>query len=108
MLIACATLRAKVFVAGAHALKTIVGRFTAPKISLVLRPGTVMAKWFVVWVNAEKIFAAISTARRNQAVMSYEIIEGKLIVLARVSQPVWNFVNETSWENNDVERVLDS
>ena len=108
MLIACATLRAEVSVARAHALKTIVGRFTAPKISLVLRPGTVMATWFVDWANAKKIFAAISTARRNQEVVSYEMIEGELIVLARVSQPVWNFVNEASWDNNDVERGQDS
>ena len=108
MLIACATFRAEISVARAHALKTIVGRFTAPKISLVLRPGTVMATWFVGWVNANKIIAAISTAQRNQAVMSYEMIEGELIVLARVSQPVRNFVNEASWDNNDVERGQDS
>ena len=57
MLIACATPWAEVFVARAHALKTIVGRFTALKISLVLRPGTVMATWFVGWVNANKIIA---------------------------------------------------
>ena len=108
MLIACATPWAEVFVARAHALKTIVGRFTALKISLVLRPGTVMATWFVGWVNANKIIAATSTAQRNQAVMSYEMIEGESIVLARVSQPVRNFVNEASWDNNDVERGQDS
>jgi hypothetical protein len=44
-----------------------------------------MATWFVDWVNAKKILAVISTAHRNQAVMSYEMIEGKLIVLVRVS-----------------------
>ena len=40
--------------------------------------------------------------------MSYEMIEGELIVLARVSQPVWNFVSEASWDNNDLERGHDS
>ena len=108
MLIACATPWAEVFVARAHALKTIVGRFTALKISLVLRPGTVMATWFVGWVNAEKTFAVISIAQRNQAVMSYEIIEGALIVLARVSQPLPNFVSKASRDNNAVERGQDS
>jgi hypothetical protein len=44
-----------------------------------------MATWFVDWVNAEKIFAVISSVHRNQAVMSYEMIEEELIVLARVS-----------------------
>ena len=108
MLIACAILRAEVSVATAHALKTFVGRFTAPKISLVLRLGTIMATWFAGWVNAKKIFAAIYIAQRNQAVMSYEMIEGELIVLARVSQPVWNFVSEASWDNNDLELGQDS
>lgn len=108
MLIACATLWAAVPVARDHAIKTIVGRFTAPKICLVLRPGTVKAMWFVGWVNARKIFAAISTAQRNRAVMSYEMIEGELIVLAHVSQPVQNSVSEASWENNNVERGRDS
>ena len=108
MLIACATLRVEVSVARAHVPKTIVVKFTAPKISLVLRPGTVMATLFVGWVNAKKIFAATFTAQRNQAVLSYEMIEGELTVLARVSQPVRNFVNEASWDNNDVERGQDS
>ena len=108
MLIACAILRVEVSVARAHAPKTIVGRFSAPKISLVLRPGTVMATLFVGWVNAKKIFAATFTAQRNQAVLSYEMIEGKLIVLAHVRQPVRNFVIETSLGSNDIERGQDS
>ena len=60
-------------------------RFTAPKTDLVQRLGTIKATWFVDSVNAKKIFAEISTAHQNQAVMSYEMIEGKLIVLVRVS-----------------------
>ena len=53
----------------ANVLHTIVARFTVLAINLVQRLWIVMAAWCRELVNARKIFAAISTAQKNQAVV---------------------------------------
>ena len=58
-------------------LHTIVARFTVLAINLVQRLWIVMAAWCRELVNARKIFAAISTAQKNQAVVWLEMIKVK-------------------------------